>query len=404
MINEKKKSQLINAKYKLSDSEISFIVLVINQINEQDLESVEYIVKLSDFEEKIELSNSKIYFKQFVKKLISKTLEVPTENGFIIFNWFSKVEYKEIESIFIVNIHRELKNYLLNFKKQFIYYDLKYILPLTSNYSIKIYQLLKKYEELEEKSVELNPLMEYLEVPDSLQRYSEFKRKVLLVAQKELQEHTDIHFVLQELKDSRKITELIFYIYKNSKNSKDIQNIKPIKKVKSSKKVENNLFTQAVEVEIVQEPTKEIAVVTPQAVQKVQNQEYNNSDVKRIVTFFDQERRKLQANFVRKEYRNQDGEYQLRLHLKETGRTPKMFYDAIRWLFSNNPKASFHRQYIMNISKLIEHFNTLEHQAMYSQEAVKFDEETQVWYNIYKKQGLPEEEILQKLREGGYLQ
>ncbi len=126
-------------------------------------------------------------------------------------------------------------------------------------------------------------------------------------------------------------------------------------------------------------------------------------EIKRVVSLFDQERRKIQPNFVRQEFRNGDGAYILKLHLKETGRKPAMFFDAIRWLFSSHPKAAFHRQYIMNIGKLIEHFNTLEHQALYSQESVKLSQEAQSWYNVYKKQGLSDEAILEKLREGGYI-
>jgi len=406
-------SQLINAKYKLSDSEISFIVSVINQIQDVDEDFTQYRVKSSDIEQNTQEQNTKTYFKQFIKKLMSKTLEVPTKDGFLIFNWFSQVQYKEIESIFIVSIDKTLKSYLLNLKKEFLNYDLTYILPLTSNYSIKIYTLLKDSQSFGEKSIELSSLMSYLEVPTSLQRYSEFKRKVLVVAEKELKEHTDIHFDLTEIKVSRKIDKLVFYIYPNNKNTKcQPSKIITIKQEKV-KKEEKNLFSEPLEVEVIPQDrvieNQQIETVisqnnTPSTIPIVEQdiQSYN-LDIKRIVTYFDSERRKLQANFVRKEFRNQDGEYQLRIHLRETKRTPKMFYDAIRWLFSNNPKASFHRQYIMNISKLIEHFNTLEHQAMYSQEAIKFDEETQVWYNVYKKQGLSEDEILEKLREGGYI-
>jgi hypothetical protein len=128
-----------------------------------------------------------------------------------------------------------------------------------------------------------------------------------------------------------------------------------------------------------------------------------NDDIKRIVTFFDQERKKIQPNYFRRESKNIDAQYLLRMHLKESGRTPQMFFDAIRWLFSNNPKAAFHRDYIMNIGKLIEHFNALEHQAVFSQDAVEFNEEAQSWYNVLKKQGLNDEEILRELREGGYI-
>ena len=156
---------------------------------------------------------------------------------------------------------------------------------------------------------------------------------------------------------------------------------------------ENNLFVE----------TKPAVVVTkPQAVNTIKN---DNDEIKRIVTLFDHERKKLQPNYVRRERRGYDNaEYLLRIHLQETKRTPQMFFDAIRWLFSNNPKAAFHRQYIMNIGKLIEHFNALEHQAMYSEEAVAFNDEARAWYNVYKKQGLPDAEILQILKDGGYIQ
>jgi len=123
----------------------------------------------------------------------------------------------------------------------------------------------------------------------------------------------------------------------------------------------------------------------------------------RIVSLFDVKRKSIQANFVRQEYKNIDGEYLLRKHLYETKRTPQMFLDAVQWLFSNNPKASFHREYIMNIGHLIKHFNALEHQAIHSVESIQFSEEAQVWANVYKKKGFSDEEILEKLREGGYL-
>jgi len=168
----------------------------------------------------------------------------------------------------------------------------------------------------------------------------------------------------------------------------------------------SSLFEIVPSVEVIEEKTEVMTTHIPAkevSTRVKENIDEYNADIKRVVTIFDQERRKLQSNFVRKEYRNVDGQYLLRMHMKETKRTPKMFFDAIRWLFSNNPKAAFHRQYIMNIGKLIEHFNTLEHQAMYSQEAVAFNDEAQAWYNIYKKQGLGDEEILERLREGGYI-
>jgi len=137
--------------------------------------------------------------------------------------------------------------------------------------------------------------------------------------------------------------------------------------------------------------------------QKKELQLKEQTEIGRIVSLFDVKRKSIQANFVRQEYKNMDGEYLLRKHLYETKRTPQMFLDAVQWLFSNNPKAAFHRDYIMNIGHLIKHFNALEHQAMHSVESVQFSEEAQVWVNVYKKKGFSDEEILEKLREGGYV-
>ncbi|MDQ7045110.1 MAG: hypothetical protein Q9M32_04270 [Sulfurimonas sp.] len=128
------------------------------------------------------------------------------------------------------------------------------------------------------------------------------------------------------------------------------------------------------------------------------------TEIGRVVSLFDVKRKSIQANFVRQEYKNIDGEYLLRKHLYETKRTAQMFLEAVQWLFSNNPKAAFHREYIMNIGHLIKHFNALEHQAMHSAESVQFSEEAQVWANVYKKKGFSDDEILEKLREGGYLE
>ena len=358
---------LINAKYKLNSEEIEFLLLAI-----QDLQNDVIIIQDARYDLK------------FIKKFISKTMEISTNNGVVLLNWISKFIYDEdkIEIVF----QKDVKNFLLKIKEDFLEKDIKIFFSLSSNYSRAIYKLLKVYEHKSKAIINLEELKVKLEVPKGFQVYSNFKMKVLNVAQQELEENSDISFSIQEKKDGKKVTSLIFII--NSKDKIKITNLEKEKKI------------------LVKEIQASEVIEVDESLKKIEKQKTldTNDEIKRIVSFFDFERKKLQPNYVRKESSyNMSGEYLLRVHLKETGRTPQMFFDAIRWLFSNNPQASFHRQYIMNIGKLIEHFNTLEHQAMYSKEAVEFNEEAKVWYNIYKKQGLSHEEILEKLKEGEYI-
>ena len=369
--------QLINARYKLNEEEIDFLILLIEHIGGE-------IISFK----------SEKYDLKFIKKISSKTLEMTTTNSSVFINWFTKIEFDNEKSIFIVNIKDEVREFLLKLKKDLSNEDLKYFFLLSSNYSRAIYKLLKAYEHKSNATVNLEDLKNRLQIPKGLHLYSNFKMKVLNIAQEELKKTTDISFNIQEKKDGKKVTSLIFNIC----SAEELESLK----IEEKEDVRKNLLSDSLEIEAVEVKTESLLVQN--AVKSLDKKlSPENEEIKRIVSFFDLERKKLQPNFVRREFKNVDGEWLLRVHLKETGRTPKMFFDAIRWLFSSNPQATFHRQNIMNIAKLIENFNTIEHQAMYSQKAVSFNEEAQSWYNIYKKRGLSESEILEILKDGGFL-
>ncbi len=208
---------LVNAKYKLTNTEIKFILNAIAQLDSLDDTILkDYIIKVSDLEKTLQAEQNETRLKQFAKKIMSKPLEVPTERGWIIANWFSDVEYVRGEAKFIVRFSEKLKPYLLELKKRFVSYNLQYILPLTSVYSVRIYQLLKEYEKLEKRYFHVEELQDILQVPKSYLAYGKFKQKVLQVAQRELIEHCDIYFTLEEEKKGRKVDRLIFRIYKNT--------------------------------------------------------------------------------------------------------------------------------------------------------------------------------------------
>lgn len=218
--------QLVNAKYKLDTTEIKFIMVAITQIKKEDTALQEYEIKVSDLESILGAEQNHPRLKQFAKKIMSKPLEVPTDDGWIVANWFADVEYKKGQAKFIVTFSSKLKPYLLDLRERYVHHNLKYILPLASTYSVRIYQLLKEYEKLTKRYFEVSELMEILQVPKSLERYDNFKRKVLKVAELELFEHTDIAFTFEEEKQGKKVSRLIFRISPNPKNKSKEQSSK----------------------------------------------------------------------------------------------------------------------------------------------------------------------------------
>jgi plasmid replication initiation protein len=160
-----------------------------------------------------------------LRKLCKKMflpIELPVKKGFSLTSFFNKIETDDPTYIdFYVN--PELKPYILNLTNNFTSYYFENIARLKSIYSIRMYELLKQYQNKKDFHgwwfVELSILKERLDISEAqYSRYNDFKRKVIILAQKELEEKTDIKFDFEEHKIGRKIEKIKFIIQPNNKN------------------------------------------------------------------------------------------------------------------------------------------------------------------------------------------
>ena len=179
IVNKKNKIdkdyQLITARCKMSLTEQKLVLSIISLIRPTDTDFMNYQIPLNQFEFLTNNDNGS-RLKKYWKDLMSKPLEVQTENGWKIFNWFSHIHYNRGASTLECSISPHLKPYLLEKKENFKTYDLKYILNMTSEYSIRIYELMKKSEKIGYVLFDLVELQELLQVPESFKRYDNFKR------------------------------------------------------------------------------------------------------------------------------------------------------------------------------------------------------------------------------------
>lgn len=146
----------------------------------------------------------------------------------------------------------------MQLKNRFLLYNLSNILKLSSVNAIKIYEILKMYEGVKRKTFEVEELKEMLGVQDNYRnKYSNFRTKVLLAAQKSLKEHTDICFDFEEISESsRRVQRIIFHIHKNNPN----QNSTPSTPITSEDKT-SDVFVKL-----------QSWGITEQAYQEMQNQ------------------------------------------------------------------------------------------------------------------------------------
>ena len=219
IINERNKIdkhyQLITARYKLSTVEQKLVLSIISLIRPTDSDFMNYQIPISQFEFLADNNNHQ-RLKKYCKEIMSKPLEVNDNGEWVLFNWFSHIRYRK--EMLECSVSPELKPYLLKLQENFKSYDLKYILEMQSEYSIRIYELLKKSEKMGYLEISLEELQNLLQVPDSFKIYNRFKEKVLQPTSIEIAKYTDIYFEFQEIKPSRKVEKIKFIIFKNKQN------------------------------------------------------------------------------------------------------------------------------------------------------------------------------------------
>jgi hypothetical protein len=134
----------------------------------------------------------------------------------IILNWVNDVTSIFGSGEIQFSFSESLKPYLLQLKEKFTEYRYYNIIQIKSSYSIRIYELLKQYEKIRRRKFKVDELREILGIEEGkYSNYADFKRKVILTAEKELFKKTDIYFTFKEKKKGKKVDELEFIIYRN---------------------------------------------------------------------------------------------------------------------------------------------------------------------------------------------
>lgn len=156
---------------------------------------------------------------EFIKKVKSfskKILEVQTKNGSIYYvNLFSSIEINKNNDFLEMISIEPLKG--LNERIIDIYETqrVNQLLNLKGKYSWKTYNLLKNLEFNREYYASIEYLRNLFSLEEQYKLYADFKRKVLLYTQKEIENKTDIYFSFKEYKNEKKIVGLYIIVHKN---------------------------------------------------------------------------------------------------------------------------------------------------------------------------------------------
>ena len=211
-----KSNFLVEASYRLSAVEQKIILTLATKIKKTDKEFQKYFFNFGELSHFLGLKTNAdyAYLREVTQNLLSKVLTLKKENSILQTHWLESVEYFENKSLVALCFNPELKPFLVQLKNNFTKYQLKYTIQLKSLFSIRVYELLKQYENIGVRKFSLEELRNCLGIKkEEYPLYGNFKAKVLVVAQKELKAKTDLFFKFEEIKTGRKVTDIKFSIH-----------------------------------------------------------------------------------------------------------------------------------------------------------------------------------------------
>lgn len=223
----KKANQLIESRYRFDIWETRFFLSILSQIKRDDDDFQVYRVWYRDVIKAFNLKSNQSYhlLREAAKSIMSKSFYVSYEKQGtareVQYHILRKIDYmkdgqegSESQEYIDVTIEQEMKPFFLQLQRNFTAYDLRNVVKLGA-YPIRVYELLKQYESIGERTIDVEEIKRMFEITKEYPRFPDFFRWVIKPAIKEINDHTDIQVRdVEKLKEGKRVVSLRFLFHR----------------------------------------------------------------------------------------------------------------------------------------------------------------------------------------------
>lgn len=242
-----KSNKLIEARYDLNLNEQKIILYAVSKLDRNKEKFNILKLDVREFTELIGTTSERYSeIKEIVIELMKKQIRMNTRERELIANWVSSIDYIKDTGTVELEFSEKLIPYLLQLKEQYTQYQLKNILYLKNKYAIRIYELLKQYQNIGKREFDLDELKKIIGCENKYSDFRNFNKFVLDISKKELCEYTDICFEYEKISKGRKVVGIKFIIEgkvdKDEKLIDILYSSQEIESIKEKSGLENEQF------------------------------------------------------------------------------------------------------------------------------------------------------------------
>lgn len=225
----KRDDMIQKGRHQLSVREQRCVLFAISKIKPTDDIFQEYTFELKDFYAICGLSDeSYTELKAILLGLKQKCwyIELPDGSESAV-SWLEVARTNKKSGKVTVGFHRDMMPFLLHLTgKDDFYtgYSLQYVLPMSSQYGPRLYELLKSYQKNNKRwFFEVDKLRKLLDA-ENYSRWPDFRRYALEPAVEEINKFTDLKIAWRTEKEGRKVTKVDFFM--DEKTSRELVKVR----------------------------------------------------------------------------------------------------------------------------------------------------------------------------------
>jgi plasmid replication initiation protein len=208
---------LTNARYEYTELQLDLFFFIISKLRKGDKDTV-YQLDIMELSSLTGKRYNGAYLHKATADMGSRMLEVEDVNEYRQIWMFQQIRYLKGQGVIEFDLTRHVLPYLFELKNNFTSYELAAALRLTSKYAKRIYQFCSQWKDKgETRRYELQEFKRMLGLIDEkgnekMERISVLREKVLDIAVKQINEHTELHISYKLEKRVRTYKNIVFTV------------------------------------------------------------------------------------------------------------------------------------------------------------------------------------------------
>lgn len=218
------------ARIDLGIMELKTFAFILSKVKPTDKQGQSYVFTVQEYCRVcgIDETSGKNYanVKKALKTLRDKSFWLIDENGKeTTVGWLGKAQIDPRSGKATVKLDEDLQKYVVGWFEQYTQYSLCQVLPMQSQYSFLLFELLKSYSNLKQYTFDIDDLKSKIG-GTHYSNFKDFRKNVLEKATKEINIYTDLEISWEPINKGRKVIQIKFYINERDKNWGSFRTVK----------------------------------------------------------------------------------------------------------------------------------------------------------------------------------